>query len=121
MERANALQRALPRVPHLVLIPCITCRVREIRGAQCISCMILYIAGRVVHTVAEIISYSVISVAFIQVTPLGHFTHISITTSIVSALKKLLPVQKELSRSSNGFFKPILDPGGGFRSETAVT
>ena len=22
----------------------------------------------------------------------------------------------ELSRSSNGFFKPLLDPGGGFRS-----
>jgi hypothetical protein len=25
----------------------------------------------------------------------------------------------ELSRSSNGFFKPLLDPGGGFNSETA--
>ena len=27
------------------------------------------------------------SVAFIQSTPLGHFTHISITTPVVSALK----------------------------------
>jgi hypothetical protein len=27
----------------------------------------------------------------------------------------------ELSRSSNGFFKPLLEPGGGFKSETAVT
>ena len=34
-------------------------------------------------------------------------------------LEKLLYM--ELSRSSNGFFKPLLDPGGGFRSETAVT
>ena len=25
----------------------------------------------------------------------------------------------ELSRSSNGFFKPLLDPGDGFNSETA--
>jgi hypothetical protein len=34
-------------------------------------------------------------------------------------LEKLLYIQ--LSRSSNGFFKPLLDPGGGFRSETAIT
>jgi hypothetical protein len=27
----------------------------------------------------------------------------------------------EVFRSSNGYFKPLLDPGGGFRSETAVT
>ena len=26
----------------------------------------------------------------------------------------------ELSRSSNGYFKPLLDPGGGFTSETAA-
>jgi hypothetical protein len=31
-------------------------------------------------------------------------------------LEKLLYV--ELSRSSNGYFKPRLDPGGGFASET---
>jgi hypothetical protein len=34
-------------------------------------------------------------------------------------LEKLLYLQ--LSRSPNGFFKPLLDPGGGFRSEMAVT
>jgi hypothetical protein len=34
-------------------------------------------------------------------------------------LEKLLQI--ELSRSSNGCFKALLDPGGGFRSETAVT
>jgi hypothetical protein len=34
-------------------------------------------------------------------------------------LEKLLCL--ELSRSPNGFFKVLLDPGGGFRSETAVT
>jgi hypothetical protein len=33
-------------------------------------------------------------------------------------LEKLSHV--ELSRSSNGFFKPLLDPGNGFGSETAV-
>jgi hypothetical protein len=26
-----------------------------------------------------------------------------------------------VSRSPNGFLKPLLDPGGGFTSETAVT
>ena len=34
-------------------------------------------------------------------------------------LEKLLYL--EPSRSPNGFFKPLLDPGGGFRSEMAVT
>jgi hypothetical protein len=34
-------------------------------------------------------------------------------------LEKLLYL--EPSRSSNGFFKPLLGPDGGFRSETAVT
>jgi hypothetical protein len=53
------------------------------------------------------------SVALIQVTPLGYFTHISITTPIVSALKNYYI---ELSRSPNGFFKALLDPGGGFTS-----
>jgi hypothetical protein len=33
-------------------------------------------------------------------------------------LEKLLHV--ELSRSPNGCFKPLLDPGGGFTSETAA-
>jgi hypothetical protein len=33
-------------------------------------------------------------------------------------LEKLLCL--ELSRSPNGFFKALVDPGGGFRSETAV-
>jgi hypothetical protein len=32
-------------------------------------------------------------------------------------LEKLLYL--ELSRSPNGFFKPLLDPGGGFNSKTA--
>jgi hypothetical protein len=34
-------------------------------------------------------------------------------------LEKLLYM--ELFRSSSGCFKPLLDPGGRFRSETAVT
>jgi hypothetical protein len=33
-------------------------------------------------------------------------------------LEKLLYLG--LSRSSNGYFKPLLDPGGGFTSETAA-
>jgi hypothetical protein len=34
-------------------------------------------------------------------------------------LEKLLLLHLELSRSSIGYFKPLLDPGGGFASETA--
>jgi hypothetical protein len=33
-------------------------------------------------------------------------------------IEKLLYI--ELSRISNGYFKPLLDPGGGFNSETAA-
>ena len=33
-------------------------------------------------------------------------------------LEKILYI--ELFRSSSGYFKPLLDPGGGFASETAV-
>ena len=59
------------------------------------------------------------SVTVIQDRPPGYFTHVSITTPIVSALKieKLLYLGP--SRSSNGFFKPLLDPDDGFTSETA--
>jgi hypothetical protein len=35
-------------------------------------------------------------------------------------LEKLLYLHIELSRSSNGYFKPLLDPGGGFNSENAA-
>jgi hypothetical protein len=49
--------------------------------------------------------------------PPGYFTHISITTPIASALKNYYI---ELSRNSSGYFKPLLDPGGGFTSETAA-
>ena len=59
---------------------------------------------------------AIISVSFIQLRPPGYFTHIPITTLIVSALKNYYI---ELSRISNGYFKPLLDPGGGFRIETA--
>ena len=60
------------------------------------------------------------SVPVFQVDPLGYFIHISITktTPVASALKKLLYL--ELSRSSNGDFKPLLGPDGGFTSETAA-
>jgi hypothetical protein len=44
----------------------------------------------------------VMSLAFIQVRPWG----------VLYVL--------QLSRSSNGDFKPLLDPGGGFTSETAA-
>jgi hypothetical protein len=43
---------------------------------------------------------------------------VSVTTPVVFVLKKLLYL--ELSRSPNGIFKPLLDPGGGFTSETAA-
>ena len=47
----------------------------------------------------------------------GVFIHISITAHCLR-LEKLLYIG--LSRSSNGYFKSLLDPGGGFNSETAV-
>jgi hypothetical protein len=51
--------------------------------------------------------------------PLGfrYLPHISITTPVASALKTIF---LELSRSSNGYFKPLLDPSGRFASETAA-
>jgi hypothetical protein len=58
-----------------------------------------------------------ISVGLIRFGLPSYFTHVSITTPIVSALKKLLYI--ELSWSSNGFFKQLLDPGDGVTSETA--
>jgi hypothetical protein len=60
-----------------------------------------------------------ISATLIRVRPPGYFTNIFITTPVASSLKKLLYL--ELSRSPNGFLKVLLDPGGGFRSGTAVT
>jgi hypothetical protein len=35
-------------------------------------------------------------------------------------LEKLLYIELYSSRSSNGYFKPLLDPGGSFNSETAA-
>jgi hypothetical protein len=35
-------------------------------------------------------------------------------------LEKLLYIEQSISRSPSGYFKPLLDPGGGFTSETAV-
>jgi hypothetical protein len=61
---------------------------------------------------------TVISVDLIQVRPWGIYTYFYNHAHRLR-LEKLL--YKELSRSSNGHFKPLLDPGGGFRSETAVT
>jgi hypothetical protein len=57
------------------------------------------------------------SVTLIHFRPPSYFTHVSITTPIVSALKNyyrwsFLEVQTD-------FFKVLLDPGGGFTSETA--
>jgi hypothetical protein len=43
---------------------------------------------------------------------------ISIPTLVVSALKKLLYRELSSSRNPSGHFKPLLDPGGGFNSET---
>jgi hypothetical protein len=57
----------------------------------------------------------------IRVRPPGYFTHISITTPIVPALKNYY-TQGFLEFSAfGGYFKPLLVPGGGFRSEAAVT
>jgi hypothetical protein len=55
-----------------------------------------------------------------------HNISISITTPVVSALKnnyyyyKMPHFGLSISRSPNGFFFVLLDPGGGFASKTAV-
>ena len=54
-----------------------------------------------------------ISVGLVQDRPLGYFIHVSITTPVVSGLS--------ISRSSNGYFKPPLNPDGGFRTEKTAT
>jgi hypothetical protein len=56
---------------------------------------------KVRYTITIVIACCSKSVSLIQVTPLGYFTHISITTPIVSALRleKLLSI--ELSRGSS--------------------
>jgi hypothetical protein len=56
--------------------------------------------------------------AFIQAGPPECFIQISITTPIASALKNYYSLG--LSRSFNGFFKALLDPGDRFASETAA-
>jgi hypothetical protein len=57
-------------------------------------------------------------VAFIQVRPPGYFTHVSITTPIVSALKNYY--KYNFLEVPTDFFKPLLDPGDRFTSETAA-
>jgi hypothetical protein len=50
----------------------------------------------------------------------GYFINISITTPIAPALKNYCDIYLELSRSPSGYFKPLLDLGGVFTSETAA-
>jgi hypothetical protein len=61
-------------------------------------------------------------VTIIQVWPLGYFTNISLTINhahrLCLELEKLLYL--ELSRNPYGYFKLLLDPGGGFASATAA-
>jgi hypothetical protein len=63
----------------------------------------------------------VMSVALIQVGPPapGVFYTCFYNQAHRLRLEKLLYI--ELSRSPNGHFKPLLDPGGGFISKTAAT
>jgi hypothetical protein len=60
-----------------------------------------------------------VTVPLIQVGPLGAFYTYFYNHARRLRLEKLL--YRELSRSPSGYFKPLLDPGDGFRSETAVT
>jgi hypothetical protein len=53
----------------------------------------------------------------IQVRPWG-VLHMSCNHAHRLRLEKLL--NRELSRSFNGYFKPLLDPGGGLNFETAA-
>ena len=58
------------------------------------------------------------SVTLIRVGPPGVFYTYFYNHVHRLRLEKRLCI--EHSRSSNGYFKPLLDPGGGFRIETAV-
>jgi hypothetical protein len=60
----------------------------------------------------------IISVNLIQVRSPGVFYAYFYNHAHRLRLEKLLYL--ELSRSPNGFFEPLLDPGGGFTSETAA-
>jgi hypothetical protein len=58
------------------------------------------------------------SVTYIWFGPPSYFTHIYFYNHARRLrLEKLLYL--ELPRNSNGFLKPLLDPDGGFTSETA--
>ena len=61
---------------------------------------------------------SCMSVAVIQVSPPGVFCTCFYNHACRFRLEKLLHIGP--SRSSNGRSKPLLGPGGGFRSKTAV-
>jgi hypothetical protein len=70
---------------------------------------------------SKILTQNQINIATaIEERPPGYFIHISITTPIASALKNEKLLYLELSRSLNGYFKPLPDPGGGSASETAA-
>jgi hypothetical protein len=58
-----------------------------------------------------------VSVVHSSWTP-GYFAHIPITTPIVSALKNYY--RYSFLEVPTDFFKPLLDPGDGFTSETAA-
>jgi hypothetical protein len=57
-----------------------------------------------------------ISVPLIQGGHPGYFVHVSIATPVVSAVKNYY-IKSFLQAPT--IFKPLLDPGGGLRSETA--
>jgi hypothetical protein len=59
-----------------------------------------------------------ISAFHLSSTPGVFYTHFYNHVHLIR-LEKLLYI--ELSRISNGYFKPLLDPGGGFRIKTVVT
>jgi hypothetical protein len=62
--------------------------------------------------------YIYISFVYSSSTP-GVFYKYFYNHALRLRLEKLLYI--ELSRSSNGYFKPLLNPGGGLRSEAVVT
>jgi hypothetical protein len=80
--------------------------------------MIIYIY---VCAAVSYIAYYQTPATPIQGGPPGYFIHFSITTPVVSTLNNYYLLCREASRSSKGYFKPLLGPGDGFRSKTAVT
>ena len=105
-------------MPPLIGISVPTERCGEVgaRAVNAVCCRLLVLSYQILY-VCTYILYIHISGFHSSSTPGVFFTY-SYNHAHRLRLEKLFYI--ELSRTSNGYFKPLLDPGGGFTSETAA-